>query len=607
MSEYSAPLKDMQFVLRELIDLPGLLALPGYEGMEADVLQSVLEQAGAFAAEVLSPLNRVGDHEGSQLRDGRVVTPEGWRAAYARFIEDGWSGTGCPTGIGGHGMPAVIAAHTDEMWHGANAAFALCPMLTRSAIEAIELAGSELLKRRYLPNLVSGRWTGTMNLTEPQAGSDLAAIKTRATPQRDGSFRINGQKIFITYGEHDLTENIVHMVLARTPDSPPGVKGISLFLVPKILTNDDGSLREGNDLRCLSIEHKLGIHASPTCVMQYGGGGSDAGAASSRGAVGWLVGEENRGLEYMFIMMNMARFSVGIQGLGLAERAYQQALGFARERRQGSEAGTRSAQAVPIIRHADVRRMLLTMRSTIEAIRALAAVVAEATDHARANPDPGVRARAEAFMSLLIPVIKGWSTECAVTLTSVGVQVHGGMGFIEETGAAQYLRDARITTIYEGTTGIQANDLVGRKIVRDGGQAAFALIGAISQVRQELSRSHNPHLGSLGRSLERGIQALDQAVRYVVEHGRDDIRTAQAGAEPLLNLMGIVAGGWQLARGALAAERHLQTHQGDLQFYESRILVARFFGDSVLPRASGLAHAVVHGAESILGLADEQF
>jgi alkylation response protein AidB-like acyl-CoA dehydrogenase len=595
MSEYAAPLKDMQFILHELIDLPRLLRLPGFEAVEADVLQSVLEQAAAFASEVLSPLNRLGDRSGSQLRDGKVRTPAGWREAYARFVEDGWNGMACPSSIGGHGLPAVIAANTEEMWQGANAAFALCPMLTRSAIEAVELAASDTLKQRYLPNLVSGRWTGTMNLTEPQAGSDLAAIKTRATPQPDGTYRINGQKIFITYGEHDLTDNIIHMVLARTPDAPAGVKGISLFLVPKLLLADDGTAGSGNDLRCLSLEHKLGIHASPTCVMQYG---SDAAAGDpSCGAVGWLVGAENRGLEYMFIMMNMARFSVGVQGLGLAERAYQQALAYARERRQGG---------VTIVQHPDVRRMLLTMKSTIEAMRSLACVVAEAADHARANPDIGARQNAQRLMSLLIPVVKGWSTESAVTLTSIGLQVHGGMGFIEETGAAQYLRDARITPIYEGTTGIQANDLVGRKILRDGGQAALELIAAMSQLRAQLSLSHNAHLAALARSLECAIQSLDQAVRFVLERGREQLRVAQAGAEPLLHLIGIVAGGWQLARGALAAERHLQQRQGDLQFYESRIMTARFYGDSVLPRASGLAHAVVHGADSILGLAHEQ-
>jgi alkylation response protein AidB-like acyl-CoA dehydrogenase len=595
MSEYAAPLNDMQFILRELIDVPRLLKLPGFESVEADVMQSVLEQAGAFSAEVLSPLNRIGDRSGSQWRDGKVHTPQGWREAYTRFAQDGWNGIACPTSIGGHGLPAVIAAHAEEMWQGANAAFALCPMLTRSAIEAVEIAASDELKQRYLPNLVSGRWTGTMNLTEPQAGSDLAAVKTRAAPQPDGSYRINGQKIFITYGDHDLTENIIHMVLARTPNAPAGVKGISLFLVPKVLLKQDGALGAANDLRCLSIEHKLGIHASPTCVMQYGS--DDADGASARGAIGWLVGEENRGLEYMFIMMNLARFSVGVQGLGLAERAYQQALGYARERRQG---GT------TIVQYPDVRRMLLTMKSTIEAMRALASVVAEATDHARANPDAGTRQHAQRFMSLLIPVVKGWSTESAVALTSLGVQVHGGMGFIEETGAAQYLRDARITPIYEGTTGIQANDLVGRKILRDGGQAAFELLATMSQLRVEVSRSHNAHLIALSRSLERGIQALDQAVRFVVERGREHVRIAQAGAAPLLNLFGIVAGGWQLTRGALAAERRLQQRQGDLQFCEARILTARFYGDSVLSQASGLAHAVIHGADSILGLTDEQ-
>jgi 3-(methylthio)propanoyl-CoA dehydrogenase len=595
MSEYAAPLKDMQFILNELVDLPRLLKLPGFEAIEADVMQSVLEQAGAFAAEVLSPLNRVGDETGSQWREGKVETPRGWREAYTRFAADGWNGVGCPTDIGGHGLPAVIAAHTEEMWQGANAAFALCPMLTRSAIEAVEIAASDELKRRYLPNLVSGTWTGTMNLTEPQAGSDLAAIKTRATRQPDGSYRLNGQKIFITYGEHDLTGNIIHMVLARTPHAPAGVKGISLFLVPKIVLNDDGTPGSANDLRCLSIEHKLGIHASPTCVIQYGS--DDAASDPARGAVGWLVGEENRGLEYMFIMMNMARFSVGIQGLGIAERSYQRALGFARERRQGG---------VTIVQYPDVRRMLMTMKSTIEAMRALACVVAEATDHARANPDNGARQHAERFVSLLIPVVKGWCTESAVTITSLGVQIHGGMGFIEETGAAQHLRDARITPIYEGTTGIQANDLVGRKILRDGGQAAFDLIASMSKFKVELSRSHNSHLGVLARSLERGIECLDQAVRSVVERGREHMKLAQAGAEPLLNLFGIVAGGWQLARGALAAEHRLQQRQGDLQFYEARILTARFYGDCVLPRAAGLAHAVIHGADSILGISDEQ-
>jgi alkylation response protein AidB-like acyl-CoA dehydrogenase len=605
MSEYSAPLKDMQFVLRELIDLPRLLRLPDFQALEADTLHSVLEQAGAFASQVLSPLNVVGDRIGSQWREGKVCTPPGWRDAYTRFAEDGWNAVGCPADIGGHGLPTVIAANAEEMWHGANAAFALCPMLTRSAIEAIALAATPELRQRYLSNLVSGHWTGTMNLTEPQAGSDLAAVKTRATPCADGSYRINGQKIFITYGEHDLTENIVHMILARTPSGPPGVKGISLFLVPKYPVNADGTLGRANDLRCLSIEHKLGIHASPTCVMQYGS--DEGGEGSSRGAIGWLVGEENHGLEYMFIMMNMARFSVGIQGLGLAERSYQRALAFAHERRQGAEVGVKGGPSSPIIRHPDVRRMLLTMKSTIEAMRALAGVVAEAADHARINPDATASRRAQNFVALMTPVVKGWCTESAVTLTSLGLQIHGGMGYIEETGAAQHLRDARITTIYEGTTGIQANDLVGRKILRDGGQVALAMIAAMTQLQGELARSANAHLIALARSLEHGIAALERSTRFVVERGGNDTRVALAAAEPLLTLFGIVAGGWQLARGGLAADRHLQGRQGDLPFYEAKILSARFYGDSVLSRASGLADAIVHGAQTTLALADEQF
>jgi alkylation response protein AidB-like acyl-CoA dehydrogenase len=453
--------------------------------------------------------------------------------------------------------------------------------------------------------MVAGYWTGTMVLTEPQAGSDLAAIKTLAVPENDGSYRINGQKIFITYGEHDLTENIVHLVLARTPTAPPGVRGISLFVVPKFLLNEDGSVGAANNLRCLSIEHKLGIHASPTCVMQYGSDGG--GADSAQGATGWLVGEENRGLEYMFIMMNMARFSVGVQGLGLAERAYQRALAYARERRQGAEVGEQGGQSVAIIRHPDVRRMLLTMKSTIEAMRSLACVVAEAVDHARLNPDTAAKQQAQDLVALLTPVVKGWCTESAIELTSLAVQVHGGMGFIEETGAAQHLRDARITTIYEGTTGIQANDLIGRKIVRDRGQAASALLGVMSSLQAEAARARNPHILAISKSLERGIQALDQALRFVVERGNEDLKVGLSAATPMLHLMGIVAGGWQLARAALAADRHLQARDGDLAFYEAKILSARFYADNILPRAPGLAVAVLQGAESILGIGDDQF
>ena len=603
MTDYSAPLKDMQFVLRELVDLNRLRALPGYESVEADTLFSVLEEASAFATNVLSPLNVVGDRTGSKLQGGKVCTPEGWRDAYQRYSDDGWNALAVPAEIGGHGLPAIAAASVEEMWHAANAAFTLCPMLTRSAIEAIHLAASDELKQRYLPNLVSGRWTGTMNLTEAQAGSDLAAIKTRAVPQPDGSYRLNGQKIYITYGDHDLTENVIHMVLARTPSAPAGVKGISLFLVPKFLLRDDGSIGAPNDLRALSLEHKMGIHASPTCVMQYG---SDR-AGDGNGAVGWLVGDENRGLEYMFIMMNLARFAVGIQGLGLAERAFQRALSYARDRKQGADAGVKGGESVAIIRHPDVRRMLLTMKSTIEAMRALAAVVAEASDHARLNPDSAAQRHAQALTALLIPVVKGWFTESSNELTSLGVQVHGGMGFIEETGAAQHLRDTRISSIYEGTTGIQANDLVGRKILRDGGGAATALIATMSKLQREASGSKNAHVIALAQSLGRGIEALAAAVRFVVSRGREDVKVALSGASPLLNLFGIVAGGWQLTRGALAAERHLQTRDGDNQWYEAKILTARFYADNILPKASALSTAVVQGADAILDLSDDQF
>lgn len=603
MTDYSAPLKDMQFVLRELVDLDRLRELPGYETVEADTLFSVLEEASAFATNVLSPLNVIGDRIGSKLQDGKVRTPDGWRDAYKRYADDGWNGLAAPAEIGGHGLPGVVAAGVEEMWHAANAAFTLCPMLTRSAIEAIHLAGSDELKRRYLPNLVSGRWTGTMNLTEAQAGSDLAAIKTRAVRQPDASYRLNGQKIFITYGDHDLTENVIHMVLARTPSAPAGVKGISLFLVSKFLLRDDGSIGEPNDVRALSLEHKLGIHASPTCVMQYG---SDQ-AGDANGAVGWLVGEENRGLEYMFIMMNLARFAVGIQGLGLAERAYQRALSYARDRKQGSEAGARGGESVAIIRHPDVRRMLLTMKSTVEAMRALAAIVAEASDHARLNPDSGAQRQAQALMALLIPVVKGWCTESSNELTSLGVQVHGGMGFIEETGAAQHLRDTRISSIYEGTTGIQANDLVGRKILRDGGAAAAELIETMSALQREAAGSKNEHVAVMAEALGRGIEALDAAVRFVVSRGREDVKVALSGASPLLHLFGIVAGGWQLTRAALAADRHLKARDGDSQWYEGKILTARFYADNILPKAPGLSAAVVHGAGAILGLPDEQF
>jgi alkylation response protein AidB-like acyl-CoA dehydrogenase len=484
-----------------------------------------------------------------------------------------------------------------EMSNAANMAFALCPLLSIGAIHALLLSGSPRLQQTYLPRMVSGEWTGTMNLTEPQAGSDLALVRTRAEPQPDGSYRIFGQKVFITYGEHDLADNIVHLVLARLPDAPAGVKGISLFVVPKYLPGADGGPGARNDVRCVSIEHKLGIHASPTAVLAFGDRG---------GAIGHLVGEPNRGLEYMFIMMNDARFAVGVQGLAVAERAYQQALAYARERLQGRGPGG-GTDPVAIIRHPDVRRMLLLMKSQIEAMRALAYVVAAAQDMASHHPDPAERKRNQAFAELMIPVVKGWCTENSIEIASLGVQVHGGMGYIEETGVAQHLRDARITTIYEGTTGIQANDLIFRKIARDGGAALIALIDAIHATAAQLASLESPELAPLRDGLLAGVGALGSAAKFVAGGSGRDEQDVMAGAVPFLKLLGIVAGGWQMARAALIAQRRLREGAGDAAYYEARIVVASFFAQHVLSLAPGLAHAVTRGGSSVNALAEEQF
>jgi acyl-CoA dehydrogenase len=547
---------------------------------------------------VLSPLNVVGDREGSRWNDGAVQTATGWREAYRQFAESGWTALSCSPEFGGQGLPRVISALVEEMWNGANVAFALCPGLTRGAIEALELCGTEEQKALYLPRMVSGGWTGTMNLTEPQAGSDLSAVRTRAVPQADGSYRVHGQKIFITYGEHDLTPNIVHLVLARTPNAPEGVKGISLFVVPKFLVDEDGSVGARNDVRCVSIEHKLGIHGSPTAVLAFGDG---------EGAQGWLVGEENRGLETMFIMMNAARYSVGLEGVGLCERAYQRARDYAKERRQGVELGAASREKVAIVRHPDVRRMLLEMKSRTEALRGVACVVAAAMDVAAAHPDEGVRRETQGFVDLMIPVVKGWSTETAVLVTSLGVQVHGGMGFIEETGAAQHWRDARITPIYEGTTGIQATDLVGRKIARDSGAAAQRVLREMGSVQEKLLVAKDPGLSAIAAHLSAGIVALRRCVGFVVENYGSDVRAVAAGAVPLLELFGIVAGGWQLARAALVARERMAEGSGDAKFLRAKLVTARFYADHVLSQAPGLAEKVTNGAAAVLAYADDQF
>jgi alkylation response protein AidB-like acyl-CoA dehydrogenase len=521
-----------------------------------------------------------------------VATAGGWKQAYEQFIAAGWNGLSCPEELGGQNLPRAVSALVEEMWNGANMAFALCPMLTRGAIDAIEVCGSADQIRTYLPKMVAGQWSGTMNLTEPQAGSDLAAVRTRAVPTGDGRYRLEGQKIFITYGEHDLTENIVHPVLARIAGAPEGVKGISLFLVPKFLVNADGSAGARNDVHCVSIEHKLGIRASPTCVLAFGQNG---------GAVGELVGEGNRGLEYMFIMMNAARYSVGVEGVGLAERAYQAALAYAQGRIQGTEAGVRGGARVPIVRHPDVRRMLLLMKSQVEAMRALACVVAVSLDAARLHPDEQERRRHQSFVDLMIPVVKGWCTENAVDICSLGIQVHGGVGFIEEAGAAQYLRDARITPIYEGTTGIQANDLIGRKLARDGGRAAQTVIAQMRTLVRDLDGA--PGLRSLAEALSAAVDALERSIRHVVENYGQDVRSVSVGAVPLLKLFGIVAGGWQLMRSALISSGRLESGGADgpdSGFHRAKIATARFYGDHVLPQTSGLAQCVIHGSASAL-------
>ena len=598
MSNYNAPIRDMQFVMRELAGLDAVAALPGCEDASPDVVDAILEEAGKFAGGVLAPLNWTGDQEGARWDNGVVHTATGWKEAYKQFAEAGWTALACEPEFGGQGLPKLVSTAVMEMWKSANMAFSLCPMLTNGAIESIKLRGTDEQKAAYLPKMVSGEWTGTMNLTEPQAGSDLAAVRTRAVPQGDGTYKIFGQKIFITYGEHDMTDNIIHLVLARLPDAPEGVKGISLFVVPKFLLNADGTPGERNDVHCVSIEHKLGIHASPTAVLAFGDNG---------GAIGTLVGEANRGLEYMFIMMNEARFAVGMEGLALSERAYQQALAYAKDRVQGTEAGVRGGPKVSIIHHADVRRMLMSMKSQIEAQRALAYVVGAATDMAHHHPDEAVRAQNQAFMDLMIPVVKGWLTESSIELTSTGVQVHGGMGFIEETGAAQHFRDARITSIYEGTTAIQANDLIGRKIARESGQTVKAVIAEMRKVEASLAEASGEEFAAMRKSLSAGVTALEEAVAYIVATYGQDIKAASVGSVPFLKLLGIVAGGWQMGRAALVSARRLAEGGGDAGFYQAKITTARFYADHVLSQAPGLAYSVVNGAAAALALPEEMF
>ncbi|MBK4739289.1 acyl-CoA dehydrogenase [Noviherbaspirillum pedocola] len=591
MSQYRAPLSDIDFLVTHVFDFAGHAQRCGYD-LDRDTLLSVADEAGRFAGEKIDPVNRQGDVQGARWEDSRVVTADGFRDVYRAFCEGGWNGLRFPEQYGGQGLPAVAATIVDEMWHAASFSFALCPMLTNGAIEALLTAAGDELKATYLEKLVSGGWTGTMNLTEPGAGSDLAAIQTKAVRQQDGSYRITGQKIFITYGEHDFTDNIVHLVLARTPDAPKGVKGISLFVVPKYLVNADGTLGARNDLRCASIEHKLGIHGSPTAVMLFG---------EQNGAVGYLVGEENHGLEYMFIMMNEARFSVGLQGLAISERAYQHALAYARERVQGKAVGDDGSHGNTIIRHPDVRRLLLSMKSKIDAMRALAMYVAMQKDiaHAAAAGTEAME-RARSRMELLIPVLKGWFTETAQGVTYNALQIFGGMGFIEETGAAQYFRDARIITIYEGTTAIQANDLVGRKTLRDGGTTVSSLLEEIAADATALANLDHSAARALSVRLGDACQALREVVDWMLKEQNSAPRKLYAGSVPYLELWGTVCGGWMHARRMTAALHAPLSPEQRAAVLHS----ARFYAEQLLPHATALASGIVHGADAALDFAD---
>ena len=602
MSSYQAPLRDMQFVLRELAGLEDVAKLPGCEEV-LDVAEPILEEAATFASEVLDPINQTGDKEGCTWKDGNVTTPTGFKEAYAQFAKAGWIGLPVPTEYGGQALPQLMLGPTLEMWNAANIGFANGPLLNQGAIEAIELVGSEEQKKLYIPKLVEGTWTGTMCLTEPQAGSDLAQVRTKAVPEGD-RYRITGQKIFITFGEHDMAENIIHLVLARLPDAPEGTKGISMFIVPKFLVNADGSLGERNDVECAGIEHKMGINGNPTCTLNYGEKG---------GAIGYLVGQPNEGLKYMFIMMNAARFSVGVQGLAIADRAYQSALQYAKERVQFRDVASRSPEPKRIIEHPDVRRMLMLMKSQNEAMRALAYVTAASLDFSHKHPDEKVRKEHKAFVDFMIPIVKAWCTETAIENCSNAVQVFGGIGYIEETGIAQQYRDVRITTIYEGTTGIQALDLVGRKLAQDMGATATRIGKMMSKDAEALCHgdvsNHAGHVEALkqiGEALKQAIAAVTETSQFIGMTAMGDLRKAVACSVPYLKLWGITAGGWQMARAALVSAQKLAAGETD-EFYKAKIATAKFYATHVLNQSAYLKLQIVQGSGDVMTVAEEQF
>ena len=589
---YTAPIKDMVFNMEHLAGLDALAqAIPEFADAGVETAQAVLEEMAKLNQDVIAPLNFEGDKNPSSLSGDVVTATPGFKEAYQQFVEGGWQGLQHPVDFGGQGLPKTIGAACGEMTNAANMSFALCPMLTDGAIEALLTAGSDELKQTYLPKLISGEWTGTMNLTEPQAGSDLSLVRSRAERNDDGTFKVFGTKIFITWGEHDMAENIIHLTLARVAGAPEGVKGISLFVVPKFMVNADGSVGERNDVHCVSIEHKLGIKASPTCVLQFGDNG---------GATGYLVGEENRGLEYMFIMMNAARYAVGVQGISIAERSYQHAVNYARERVQSRPVDGSAKEAVAIIQHPDIKRMLMTMRAYTEGARALSSVSAAAFDAAHHHPDAAVREEQQALYEFTVPLVKGFSTEMSQEVTSLGVQVHGGMGFIEETGAAQYYRDSKILTIYEGTTAIQSNDLVGRKTVRDGGELVKKVAGMVQQTESELAANGGENAQAVLKTLSAAREAVLQVVDFMVANGKSNPNAAYAGSVPYLMLTANMVCGWQLARALLVAEGKLAAgvdsddNYGE-KFYQAKVQVARFYADHILSKAPGVAHSIVAG------------
>jgi alkylation response protein AidB-like acyl-CoA dehydrogenase len=591
---YTAPVKDIAFVLNKVVGLDEIAKLDGFEEATPDLVDAILEESARFTGEVLAPLNTIGDKQGSSWSEDGVTTPDGWKEAYAQFVESGWGALAFPAEYGGQGLPMCVSSAVQEMWHSANMSFGLCPLLSQGAVDAIFHHASDELKDRFLPKMVEGVWSGTMNLTESHAGTDLASIRTSAEPSGD-RYLIKGTKIFITYGEQDLTENIVHLVLARLPDAPPGVKGISLFIVPKFLVNDDGSLGERNDLKCVSLEHKLGIHASPTCVMSYG---------DNDGAVGYLVGKEHHGLMYMFTMMNQARHAVGVEGYGIAERAYQQAVSYAKDRTQGPTLLGSGEDDQGIINHPDVRRILMTMRSNIEAMRGLALECAAAFDIAKSHPDKDTRERHQRRGELLTPLVKGWSTEVGVELCSLGVQVHGGMGFIEETGAAQHLRDARIAPIYEGTTAIQANDLIGRKAARDGGQGLSELFADMNATLSELEKSDDVNVKAMAKRFSVALRSSEEATQWLL--GQNDATLPAATSVEFLMMQGRMAGGWMIARSALAAVKEKAIDGADLPFLDAKIMLARYYAERMLPLVESSSTVVMQSAESTIAVATDQ-